>query len=550
MDLLPAALPYLICAGGVCVGSIVTWLIYRSRVATERVRSEERRKAADKAIVDLEAGAANLEAEVQQLRHTERALLKRQGELEVLLQTQQKSLAEKQQLLQETERRMAQHFKSLSAEVLKSSQQEFLHVARTAFEGQKKEAASELEQRRIAVETLVRPVAQSLDHVQNRITELERARQKAYSGLVEQVRQLAGTQLDLQRETAALVKALRQPATRGQWGDIQLRRVVELAGMQDHCDFVTAGPGPSRTPDPDLIVNLPAGKQIVVDSKAPMDAYFEASQTDDEAVRAEALKRHAARIADHMRQLSSEQFRGRLPADPEFTVLFLPSESFFSAALTQDPTLIEKGMEAGVVLATPITLIALLRAVAAGWRQEAVAENARRISEAGRELYSKVRTLAGDFSGVGRSLDAAVKSYNKTVGALDTRVLPSARRLHDLGAAPENAALPEVAEIETLPREPRNLPGPAEHGASCPSSEHGRSEEPPAVEEPRATASLAATGELDEDSFEGFTGPENDDPHARPAASSQSESNDASHPADDPDPEGAAGDLRAALAGK
>ena len=347
------------------------------------------------------------------------------------------SAGEKLALLEEAQSSFETTMKALAADALATSNRSFLEIAN-----------AQLDQRKQAVEHLVTPIKESLQKVDGRLQELEVARTRAYSELSTQVRALADTQRELRTETGNLVTALRSPVVRGRWGEMQLRRVVEMAGMLAHCDFVeqqtvTSDGGRLR---PDLVVRLPGGKQVVVDAKAPLQAYHEALEAKDEDTRQARLADHARQIRDHVAKLSAKSYWGQFDSTPEFVVLFLPGETFFSAALEQDPSLIEEGVNQQVILATPTTLIALLRAVAYGWRQETIAESAKAISELGRELYSRLGTLTDHFAKVGRSLETAVRSYNEAVGSLETRVLPSARRFKEHGISPtgELAPLPAV----------------------------------------------------------------------------------------------------------
>jgi DNA recombination protein RmuC len=370
-----------------------------------------------------------------------------------------KAAEEKQALLDKAEARLADTFKALSADALKSNQDQFLILAKNNLQAQQQEAKNDLKQRQTAVEQLVKPISQTLDKVQTQISESEKLRENNHATLKQQIIHITESNIGLKQETQKLVKALRQPHGRGQWGEIQLRRVVEMAGMQEHCDFetqTTTTTDEGKRLRPDLIVKLPGGQQIVVDSKAPMDAYLDAIETDDDTVRETALARHAAQVRTHIQQLGSKNYQQQFEATPEFVVLFLPSEAFFSAALSQDSSLIEKGVAQGVILATPTTLIALLRAVAFGWRQEALAQNAREISIIGRELYSRLGAFASHVQKLGRSLNSAVGDYNKTVGSLETRILTGARKFEELGAAPETAEIPHSEGIENIPRELRS----------------------------------------------------------------------------------------------
>ncbi len=337
-------------------------------------------------------------------------------------------------------------FQALAAQALRESNAEFLAQAKRVLESTLGEATrqsrGDLDQRREAVDNLVRPVQEALGQLQGEIRRIEGRREEAFSGLQNEIARL-------QRETGNLTTALRRPQGRGLWGEITLRRVVEAAGMSAHCDFTeqaTLEDKDGRRYRPDLIVHLPGNRNIVVDSKTPLDAYLDAVNAESETTRAEALARHAGQVRKQMEELSGKEYWSRLENSPEFVVLFLPGESFFSAALEQDRGLIEMGIERRVILATPTTLIAVLKAVSYGWRQEQVADNARRIGELGATLYERLANLTGHLREVGESLERATASYNKAVGSYNSRVLVTAKKFRELETTPA----PEVLPLEAI----------------------------------------------------------------------------------------------------
>ena len=374
--------------------------------------------------------------------------------LKVRLEETEKRLDEEKGLLDKAKEHLSDTFRALAADALHQNNDGFLALATERLNTVRSEAAGELEARKQEIETLVKPLGDSLAEMTKQIRSLEQARSTAYGTLTEQVRSLISTQDLLRTETGNLVKALRAPIVRGRWGEVQLKRVVELAGMIERCDFfqqesVDTESGRLR---PDMRVQLPGGKNIVVDAKAPLQAYLDALEAPTDELRITKLKEHARQVRDHMVKLGAKNYWDHLQPTPEFVVMFLPGEAFFSAALEQDPSLIEQGVNQRVILATPTTLIAVLRAVAYGWRQEQLAENAQRIADLGKDLYERMGTMAGHIEDIGGDLNKAVGSYNKVVGSLERMVLPAARRFKELGVG-GNKQIPELNPVDNVPRQ-------------------------------------------------------------------------------------------------
>ena len=417
--------------------------------------SQEKAAAVQKAldIPKLETQIKVLEKESAGYREEISNLRSNYAALTATLQEEQKAWEEKFALLKEAEKKLGDAFEALSARALRHSQESFLREASATLEKFHEKATGELEKRRQAVGELVKPIQEMLSRYEREILEMEKARREAYGGLKEQVQSLLVTQQRLQAETGNLVQALRAPQVKGRWGEITLRRVAELAGMVNHCDFFEQE---GRATDegwlrPDMIVRLPGNKQIVVDAKVSLNAYLEAIKSEDEGERRARMKEHAQQVQAHIVKLANKAYWDQFSPTPEFVVLFIPGESFFSAALEQVPTLIEEGVQKGVILATPTTLISLLKAVSYGWRQEKMAESAQAISELGKVLYERIVIFSNHMNDLGKYIGQSVQSYNRAVGSLETRVLPALRRFREMGIS-SKASLKEVKKIDQTPR--------------------------------------------------------------------------------------------------
>ena len=461
MDLVSAVLGLAI---GLLIGIVA--LAWWASVARARASQLEQEIAGFVARLE-ERSHRTVELEELLADHTQRfeeeharsiALRQREATLEAQLQGERQAMREKLQLFEKAETQLRDSFAALSAEALRRNNQSFLELAKTSLGEHQKTAAHDFEKRQKAIDDLVKPIRESMQKVDQKLAETEKERVASHRSLTEHVKHLGATQQLLQTETGKLVTALRSPTVRGRWGEIQLKRVVELAGMLDHCDFyeqasVTTDDGRLR---PDLLVRLPGDKNIVIDAKAPLSQYLESVETSDEEKAREKLIGHSRQVRDHMTALSQKSYWEQFQPTPEFVVMFLPGETFFSAALEHDPSLIEFGVGKGVIPASPTTLIALLRSVAYGWRQEKIAENAQKVSALGTDLYKRVRTMAGYFEDLRRGLEKAVDSYNKAVSSMETRVLVSTRKLKELGAD----AREDVPHVPMIDKTPRSLQAP------------------------------------------------------------------------------------------
>lgn len=471
-----------------------------SRLEAELRQETDRRTVAEARLTLLPKYEAELEARGGKIAEQQRDLTRLHvavSEMNARLEESKKTAEDKINAIQALQNRVAESFQSMSAEALVTNNKAFLDLAGDALSRLQESARGDLDQRQTLFGQIMEPLKSSLDRVDARISELEHERATSYAGLQQQVESMMRTQASLQAETAHLASALRTPSSRGRWGEIQLRRVVELAGMISHCDFIESRGGEEGSASrPDMVVQLPNGRQIVVDSKISLAAYLEANDATDETLRTEKRRQHAAQVRAHVEQLSAKGYWDQFPQSPEFVVAFLPGESFFSAALEHDPELLEFGVERRVILATPTTLIALLRAVAGGWKQEMVSSNAKEIRDLGKALYDRLRTLAEHFTEVQRSLARTTAAFNRTVGTFESNVMPSARRLRELGAATGD----EIASPQPIDSTPRSLHLLAEategedNGAMAQAGIYSRGASPASGQSAESAAVLRAPG--------------------------------------------------------
>ncbi len=423
---------------------IIAWLYANLRAS----RNDADRLMRDLGVADQQHHA--LQKELADLRFE---FAKAEREAAVVQETK-RQLEKQFDLIQKQSR---ESFEALAGDALKKANEQFLQLARKSFESEQKDAAAQLKQREQAIKSLVDPIKERLDQTGKAVSEIEKQREGAYRALREQLGRMIDDQRSLRDTTANLAKALRRPEVRGRWGEMQLRRVAELAGMIDHCDFTeqvdAAADGEVQRPD--MIVHLPSHRQIVIDAKTPIDAYLSAIEADDDAEREQYFDQHLGQIETQVGKLASKRYQDRFRS-ADFVVLFIPGDSFLQPAVQQKPMLLEQAMTKGVVIATPSTLIALLKAVELGWREQKLAENAQRVRDLGVELHARLGTLVNHMSRLGKALNQSVDQYNKTIKSIDSRVLVSARKFSELGAdsgkpLPGPGELPQIEPRPELP---------------------------------------------------------------------------------------------------
>ena len=381
--------------------------------------------------------------------------LKKLDRLEFEKASEEKLHEERLQMLDESRDQFYNAFTGLSQQALQDNNTQFLQLAQETMGRFQQSAQLDLEHRKESVDELIKPIQDALDRTTQQVNQIEKQRHESFGALTEQLKSIAGDQDNLRQETRKLVTALRRPEVRGQWGEVSLKRIAELAGMVEYCDFTEQvhSSDKERIIRPDMVVNMPDSRQLIIDAKTPMDAYLDAASTEDDTERKIQLIRHAKIVRDHMRELSSKRYWDQFENSPDFVILFIPGDQFLSAALEHDKSLLADSLSERVILATPSSLIALLRAVAFGWKQESLAENAGQIRELGEELYKRVAVYTEHMTRLGKTLTSSVDHYNKAIGSLERSVLPGARRFSELGIQ-EKKAIPKTDMIESVPRMP------------------------------------------------------------------------------------------------
>jgi DNA recombination protein RmuC len=428
----------LACVGCAAVTAAITFLALRSRAASMEARL---------ALAERDLAAARLEVTTTNDRAG--ALDRELAGVRATLETEKKNADKELAGIVAARDEMKAQFEALAASTLQANSKSFLELAQTKLTDFQNQAKGDLTARQKAIETLVQPIHESLKTFDGQIQQIEKSRSEAYGSLLAQLKVVSESNEQLRVQTGALVTALRAPQGRGRWGEIQLRRVAEMAGMLNRCDFLEQEhrSGEDGSLRPDMVVKLPGGKTVVVDAKTPLAAYLTALEAKSDSERAEHLRQHAAQVRVHIKKLAAKSYWEQFACAPEIVVMFLPNEAFFSAALAEDPTLIEAGVADKVIIASPTTLIALLRAVHYGWQQQEIAANATKIAELGKELYERLCTMAGHFEDVGGKLNQAVGAYNKAVSSLESRVLASARKFPEL-AIQIKEEIPSIDQVE------------------------------------------------------------------------------------------------------
>ena len=469
MNLEQTIIPLVIAAlVGMAVSCLALALLARRKVSGAERRSakleeevkKEREKREELAVNNAALAASadrvpGLEEQNAKLQEQLQEVNKEGAELKTRLEAERESHEARVEALTKMGDELESKFRVLASDVLGKNSVSFLELVSERFDKHRETAGEELEKRKKEIETLVKPLGESLSKFEHRVGEIEKAREGAYGAITEQVKSLADGQTNLRSETGRLVQALRQPKTRGRWGEYQLQNVLEMAGMTEHVDFVKEKTieGEDGRLRPDVIVRLPGGKSVIVDAKTSLDAYLTAVETDDEDTRERFMADHARQVKDRVRTLASRDYWKALPETPDFVVMFIPGEAFYAAAIEKDPDLFETAVRQRVLICTPTTFVALVKAIAYGWQQEKLAENAREVKRLGLDLYNRIKVFGGHMGDLGRSLRQAVDRYNQGIGSLEGRLLPAARRFETLGVVSAGSSIPALEPVELEARE-------------------------------------------------------------------------------------------------